>query len=707
MGDDRPAVQASRLRDAFERVQREWPWLTLFCPLHLQPAASASDPVWGLSLLSAEGQPQPLMEAVRGGLRTRDLYYPGYHHVSASLVPEGAVPTDERAVAITFYGTDLALVASVEAAGTLRVMPPFEDVVTLRPGTDAMQQHWLVRHLTPGVHTLHVVGSVAQIEMIQAMQVGNRPPVADIWMMTVPGSLLAVWLAAGIVEGLALVDWRWPYRRALVWAARVPQMWGLAALAALFAAAIAVPLPAGVAGTLLRLGMLALYGLAALLRPEAALIVAVATIPLAPLTVALGPGRFSITEIAILAAALARLGAALLRQERLLRIRSLNGVDLLLLVFLLWAAAGAVSAEYPREALREFRTVLAEPAILYLLLRLQGNDRRLWQRLVQVLFASASAVALYALARYPAAAGVIEAEGVRRARAYFGSPNNLALYLERLLPVGVSMGIAARGWWRRGFYAAGTLAIGLAIGLTYSRGAWLLGVPAGLLAVGLLWGGRLRRYALIALAGLAVILIPMSQTARFASLLDLQQGTSFLRVRLWQASWEMIKDYPWTGVGLDNFLYYYGDYILPGAEIERWLSHPHNLILNLWVRTGLGGLAVFAAMWGAALAPVVRRLRRGSVSPDPILIGLLAGGVAMLAHGMIDSAFFVSELAYWSMLFLAYLAQEQGLTKSPAGVTLALVCTNSTNDLSRSSEPKEEKSRDQCSDLPDLTPRGT
>ena len=93
-----------------------------------------------------------------------------------------------------------------------------------------------------------------------------------------------------------------------------------------------------------------------------------------------------------------------------------------------------------------------------------------------------------------------------------------------------------------------------------------------------------------ALAVLAACLVPLLQTERFASLLNLQGGTSFLRLRLWEASWAMVKDHPWTGVGLDNFLYYYGDYILPGAEIERWLSHPHNIVLDLLVRTGLPGL---------------------------------------------------------------------------------------------------------------------
>jgi putative inorganic carbon (HCO3(-)) transporter len=279
---------------------------------------------------------------------------------------------------------------------------------------------------------------------------------------------------------------------------------------------------------------------------------------------------------------------------------------------------------------------------------------------VRVFFASAVGTALYALLRYPSAQGAIEAEGVRRARGYFGSPNNLALYLERLLPLGVSVAIEAGPRRRPLLYAAGALILLATIILTYSRGAWLLGVPAGLLVLGLLRGRRTRRYVVAGLVLLALGMIPVMQTERFGSLLNLQGGTSFLRIRLWQASWEMIKDHPWTGVGLDNFLYYYGDYILPGAEIERWLSHPHNIVLDLWARTGLPGLLLFMGVMAAAAGSVLSRWRAEPSATRMVLAGLLGGLAAMLAHGLIDNAVFVPELAYWTMFVFAYLANAAG-----------------------------------------------
>ena len=57
----------------------------------------------------------------------------------------------------------------------------------------------------------------------------------------------------------------------------------------------------------------------------------------------------------------------------------------------------------------------------------------------------------------------------------------------------------------------------------------------------------------------------------------------------------MLRDHPLLGVGLDNFLYEYPKYILPEAWREPNLSHPHNIVLDFWVRLGIGG--VFILFW--------------------------------------------------------------------------------------------------------------
>jgi putative inorganic carbon (HCO3(-)) transporter len=204
--------------------------------------------------------------------------------------------------------------------------------------------------------------------------------------------------------------------------------------------------------------------------------------------------------------------------------------------------------------------------------------------------------------------------------------------------------------------------------LSFSKGALLFGVPASLLALGLLVGGRWLWTALGALGAAALAALPLLRTPRFASLFDLQSGTNFFRLNLWRSTLDMIRDHPLLGVGLDNFLYAYrGRYIRPAAWEEPDLSHPHNVALDYWSRLGLLGLAaglwLQVAFWRLALP--LRRLR----SPDEraLALGLMGSMVDFLAHGLVDNSYFLVDLAFVFCLTLAlvvHLANTEDVAQS-------------------------------------------
>jgi O-antigen ligase len=155
----------------------------------------------------------------------------------------------------------------------------------------------------------------------------------------------------------------------------------------------------------------------------------------------------------------------------------------------------------------------------------------------------------------------------------------------------------------------------------------------------------------------------LSRLPQIGARLGLTGGTSFLRINLWKATLVMIKDHPILGVGLDNFLYAYrGRYMLPEAWAESSLSHPHNVVLDYAARLGLVGLAIGLwlqlAFWKIALP--LRKLQ------DPmsraLAIGLMASMVDFLAHGMVDAAYFVVDLAFVFFVTLA-LMQTLSLAK--------------------------------------------
>jgi O-antigen ligase len=351
----------------------------------------------------------------------------------------------------------------------------------------------------------------------------------------------------------------------------------------------------------------------------------------------------------------------------------------------LTAAVSTLFADYRHVALRELRVVIVEPALFCAMLRTTKLGRKAIWRVVDAFVAGAVAVALIGLMQYVLDVNVITAEqGFRRLRSVYGSPNNAALYLGRALPMQLAGMFLAAKRRRRILYGAFAVPVGLAVVLSFSRGALLLGVPASLLVLGVLAGmtdgfvslpwtgpkgvGPLgsgttsvvtggRRWRWIALSVVVVAALGITAllgTPRFAGLLDPHSGTLFFRLQLWRASWEMFRDHPWLGVGPDNFLYQYrGRYILPSAWQEPHLSHAHNLLLSYATRLGILGLVVGiwlqVAFWRRALALV-----RGALHRDrrALALGLMGSMAYAFAHGLVDASTFFVDLAFAFLLTL-------------------------------------------------------
>jgi O-antigen ligase len=349
-------------------------------------------------------------------------------------------------------------------------------------------------------------------------------------------------------------------------------------------------------------------------------------------------------------------------------VQNLKSLDWAALALVALAFASTLAAENFGVSMREWRVVIVESVIFYFLVRLglDFNPRpptpnapsSAWAwRLVDAFVAGAMLQALIALYLYFFTGQSITAEGVRRALGLaYGSPNNLSLFLDRAWPILLAVTVWPGVWSaRRWFYSAGLLIVSVALYLTFSKGALLLGLPAGVLAIALFYVGRGQvrrrqwRPVLLAAAGglavLALALIPLSQTERFRTTLDFNQGsTGFFRLKLWQASLAMLRDHWPLGVGLDNFLYQYRThYILPEAWQEPNLSHPHNLILDFGTRFGIGGIGLLLwlqiAFWRNAWR-VYQKL------PHPLVLGLMGSMVVFLAHGLVDNSYFLVDLAF-------------------------------------------------------------
>ena len=345
------------------------------------------------------------------------------------------------------------------------------------------------------------------------------------------------------------------------------------------------------------------------------------------------------------------------------------------------ALLSSLAADYSGLALREWRTVFLAAGGFALLLggvfALTDDRDRTRRWLVNAWLAGGTAVALIALWQFVSGQMIIEAEGVARVRGLYGSPNNLALYLERTLAVGVAYCVlriaysdARRGHLIRNTqYAILLLPQLAALVLTFSKGALFLGLPAMLLALGgggvwlLNRQGQSLRFLwwLAGIGGVVALgLLPFLGTERFRLLLDFGAGTTGgLRLNLWRSAWAMAMDHPWLGVGPDNFLYAYrSSYLLPAAWQDPHLNHPHNFVLDWWTRLGLPGLLLAGVWIGGGVRRLWGMLRAG-LEPG-LALGALAAIAASLAHGLIDASFALPDLM---LIWVLLLSVDNGVSK--------------------------------------------
>ena len=355
---------------------------------------------------------------------------------------------------------------------------------------------------------------------------------------------------------------------------------------------------------------------------------------------------FSMSELVLIMCVIAFVvrGAWSVRQARSLHIAHyalrITLLDWSVLAFLLVSIASTLLADYKVFALRELRVIILEPVIYYALIRAAKlDDKAIW-RVVDALIIAGVLVAVLGLVQYTFGLNLITAEeGTMR------------------LPIGLAVAALGCGLRRRMWHALALVPIVIALVLSQSRGALLMGVPASILAIGLLAGGRWLWAAIGALILAGAAAIPVLNSPRIQALFNGEGGTSFFRLALWKSALDLIGDKPWLGVGPDNFLYAYrGRYLRPEAWQEPSLSHPHNVVLDFAARLGLLGLAAFAVMqivfWRVAWR-VLRRARTLKIEHWSLIIGLMASMIDFLAHGLVDAAYFVVDLSFVFMLTLA------------------------------------------------------
>jgi len=253
-----------------------------------------------------------------------------------------------------------------------------------------------------------------------------------------------------------------------------------------------------------------------------------------------------------------------------------------------------------------------------------------------------------------------------RLRAFFLSPNHLAMYLAPALLIALYFLLTSKELKYFWFIVVGLTSI--AFYFTFSYGAWL-GVLVGFLF--LLWqqnksltfvrtpigvptkvGDKTRLRLLICVVVLLIIVSAFFQlgSEKFQNFLFSTSSSLQSRLMIWKAALLILKDHPLWGIGLGTFQKYYLDYssYFRKPYLQWAVPQPHNLLLAFWLQTGVLGLLgfVWIVVWFFKKGRKWVRARHG--------VPLQAVMIYILVHGLIDTTYWKNDLAiiFWLIVGL-------------------------------------------------------
>lgn len=231
-----------------------------------------------------------------------------------------------------------------------------------------------------------------------------------------------------------------------------------------------------------------------------------------------------------------------------------------------------------------------------------------------------------------------------------GDPNYFTLSAVVCLPLAYYMMLQAEEWWGKAYCLGCLLVTLVAVMLAASRGGFLGLVTAVLFIV---WRSprRIRNLVVIAACLIPLLLFaPSSPVHRlFHPDYGDQEGEE-TRLELWTAGWQMIKQKPLTGVGLDNFKPLVTSYEGPNQSLEKIA---HNTYIEVAAEMGIPSLLVFVGI----LLLVYCTLERVRMHPNrpPFLLASATAMQAALVGSAIAIMFISCEKQklLWFLVFMA------------------------------------------------------
>jgi putative inorganic carbon (hco3(-)) transporter len=350
-------------------------------------------------------------------------------------------------------------------------------------------------------------------------------------------------------------------------------------------------------------------------------------------------------------------------------------------LFVLAVTISTLTAPNRHLAFHAYRERVVDPLAYFALVLLFVRTRTGWYWILGGVLAGGMAAGTIGLGQFALQRDLstVNGTGIRRVEALYGSPDNLGLLLDRVLPMWLVLALSVdrRGAYKLGVWAAGIVLVAPLI-LSYSVGAWIaIGlVAAGVVALLRPWG----KWAVLVVLVVCVAGVAVKYRSVEHAFQSGHSNSTQARVDVWLSSVKMIRDRPLVGIGPDNFQRMYAPtraenkyqrvcdpgqgYIQPGAGAEPCLSHPHNEFLDFWLSSGILGLISYVFLLYVFWKTGIQTWRRSTgESTRTLLLAVMAAMLAGVIHGLIDNSYFLVDLSLFFWLFCAvvsWLTDEAG-----------------------------------------------
>lgn len=338
-----------------------------------------------------------------------------------------------------------------------------------------------------------------------------------------------------------------------------------------------------------------------------------------------------------------------------IKLRTPTAVDYLLLIFSICLFYGTVTSYELKHAIK-ILIVYGVFIMFYFIVTNTITDKKQLKVFLMTLLVSGIIVALIGVKQYffgaPQDDAWINEEMFSdiKTRVYstFGNPNVLGEYLIIITSIAVGFFWSAKKPLGKTVFVGIAMLLGICLIFTMSRGSWL-----GILFSAFIFVCFIER-RLLAVGVIMLFLLPFVlpdwMLNRFASITNMQETSAAFRLSIWKASFNMIKVYWPSGIGIGSFNTVYPAYALEAAGAY----HSHNLFIQIMLELGIIGFGAFMTFLTFFYQKLLKTFIDIKDKSSKIFIAAIFGGTAgYLLQGLTEYIWFHFSVLLYFFTILA------------------------------------------------------